>query len=363
MSRIRALPSLPERGQRLLQGHAARGLEQHGVARTGQTTSFHPGDDGDLRAGAPWPTERFYDHGDGTVTTDETVARHPTTFQVDANAHNGRGAGTDIGYYCDTEGGNSGSPVLSRETHKVVALHHCANCPNRGVRIQDIADPAAPVEVGRIETPVEHYDHAVQGHLVYVFRDDFSVMDVSDPAAPVELGSCPTDFYGHLLAAGDVVWLDDEGLMDAVTAISGTGPAYFFLLAEVLAESAREMGLPGETADRLASITCFGAGAMLASSPGEAAELRRRVTSPNGTTHAAMTLLGREGLLELSQLPTDELLARLGMDQVHAGPPPERLAIFERAQSPENWTKPSVASVLTSLHPATHGTKKDASKN
>ncbi len=84
-----------------------------------------------------------------------------------------------------------------------------------------------------------------------------------------------------------------------MTAISGTGPAYFFLLAEVLAESAREMGLPGETADRLASLTCFGAGAMLASSPGEAAELRRRVTSPNGTTHAAMTLLGREGYRDL----------------------------------------------------------------
>jgi len=102
-----------------------------------------------------------------------------------------------------------------------------------------------------------------------------------------------------LLAAGDVVWLEEESLMDAVTAISGTGPAYFFLLAEVLAEAARDMGLPDETADRLASITCFGAGAMLASSPGEAAELRRRVTSPNGTTHAAMELLKGEGYREL----------------------------------------------------------------
>jgi len=102
-----------------------------------------------------------------------------------------------------------------------------------------------------------------------------------------------------LMAAGDVVWLEDESLMDAVTAISGTGPAYFFLLTEVLAEAGREMGLPDETADRLARVTCFGAGAMLASSPGEAAELRRRVTSPNGTTHAAMTLLEKEGYVEL----------------------------------------------------------------
>ena len=102
-----------------------------------------------------------------------------------------------------------------------------------------------------------------------------------------------------LMAAGDVVWLEDESLMDAVTAISGTGPAYFFFLTEALAEAAREMGLPEETADRLASATCFGAGAMLASSPGEAADLRRRVTSPNGTTHAAITLLREEGYREL----------------------------------------------------------------
>ncbi|MEE4292482.1 MAG: pyrroline-5-carboxylate reductase [Xanthomonadales bacterium] len=102
-------------------------------------------------------------------------------------------------------------------------------------------------------------------------------------------------------AAGEVVWLEDESLMDAVTAISGTGPAYFFLLTEVLADAAREMGLPLETARRLASATCVGAGAMLASDPGEAAELRRRVTSPNGTTHAAMTLLEAEGYRELVQ--------------------------------------------------------------
>jgi len=94
-----------------------------------------------------------------------------------------------------------------------------------------------------------------------------------------------------LSAAGETVWLDDEDLMDAVTAISGTGPAYYFLLTEVLAAAAREFGLSPETADRLASITCFGAGAMLASSPGEAAELRRRVTSPGGTTQAAMVVM------------------------------------------------------------------------
>lgn len=102
-----------------------------------------------------------------------------------------------------------------------------------------------------------------------------------------------------LCAAGEVVWLDDESLMDAVTAVSGTGPAYFFLLAEALAEAARELGLPAEISDRLASITCFGAGAMLASSPGEAGELRLRVTSPGGTTQAAMAVMEEGKFREL----------------------------------------------------------------
>jgi pyrroline-5-carboxylate reductase len=94
-----------------------------------------------------------------------------------------------------------------------------------------------------------------------------------------------------LSAASEVVWLDEEDLMDAVTAVSGTGPAYYFLLTEVLAQVAQELGLPPATAERLAAITSFGAGAMLASSPDEAEELRRRVTSPGGTTEAAMAVL------------------------------------------------------------------------
>ena len=102
-----------------------------------------------------------------------------------------------------------------------------------------------------------------------------------------------------LLAAGEIVWLDDEGLMDAVTAVSGTGPAYYFLFTEALAAAARELGLPPETAGRLAAITCFGAGAMMATSPDEAEELRRRVTSPGGTTEAAMGVLDSGGFRDL----------------------------------------------------------------
>jgi pyrroline-5-carboxylate reductase len=102
-----------------------------------------------------------------------------------------------------------------------------------------------------------------------------------------------------MAAAGEVVWLEDEALMDAVTAVSGTGPAYFFLLTEVLARTARDLGLPPATADRLAAVTCFGAGAMVATSPDEAEELRRRVTSPGGTTEAAMAVLESGGFREL----------------------------------------------------------------
>lgn len=102
-----------------------------------------------------------------------------------------------------------------------------------------------------------------------------------------------------LSAASEVIWLEDEGLMDAVTAVSGTGPAYYFLLTEALAAAARELGLPAATAERLAAITCFGAGAMVASSPDEAERLRLRVTSPGGTTEAAMAVLEDGAFREL----------------------------------------------------------------
>ena len=102
-----------------------------------------------------------------------------------------------------------------------------------------------------------------------------------------------------MAAASEVVWLEDESLMDAVTAVSGTGPAYFFLMTEVLAATARELGLSPDIADRLSAITCFGAGAMMATSPEEARELRRRVTSPGGTTEAAMAVLEQGGFRAL----------------------------------------------------------------
>ena len=102
-----------------------------------------------------------------------------------------------------------------------------------------------------------------------------------------------------LRSAGVVIWLEDETLMDAVTAVSGSGPAYFFLLTETLAAAGERLGLPSEIAHRLAERTCSGAGAMLKDSAAGVEELRRRVTSPGGTTQAALQAFEQGDFAEL----------------------------------------------------------------
>jgi pyrroline-5-carboxylate reductase len=96
-------------------------------------------------------------------------------------------------------------------------------------------------------------------------------------------------------AAGIVRWVDDESQMDAVTAVSGSGPAYFFLLVEAMEDAAVQLGLPRDTARALAAQTCLGAGQMLAAGNETAAVLRQRVTSPHGTTAAALDAFERGG--------------------------------------------------------------------
>jgi pyrroline-5-carboxylate reductase len=102
---------------------------------------------------------------------------------------------------------------------------------------------------------------------------------------------------GLLMAGGAVEWIDDESLMDAVTAVSGSGPAYVFLLAESLARAGEKAGLPAALAARLARATVAGAGELMHRSPVEAAALRQNVTSPGGTTAAALgVLMADDGL-------------------------------------------------------------------
>jgi pyrroline-5-carboxylate reductase len=103
-----------------------------------------------------------------------------------------------------------------------------------------------------------------------------------------------------LSAVGAVEWIDDERLMDAVTALSGSGPAYVFLLAESMAAAGAAAGLPPSLAARLARVTVAGAGELLHRSPLDPATLRHNVTSPGGTTAAALEVLtGKQGLTAL----------------------------------------------------------------
>jgi len=88
--------------------------------------------------------------------------------------------------------------------------------------------------------------------------------------------------------AGATVWVEDEALINVVTAVSGSGPAYYFLLTEALREAGRTLGLSETVAAKLALHTVSGAGAMAMQSGVDVAELRRRVTSPGGTTQAAL---------------------------------------------------------------------------
>jgi pyrroline-5-carboxylate reductase len=101
-------------------------------------------------------------------------------------------------------------------------------------------------------------------------------------------------------AVGDVAWIEDESLMDAVTAVSGSGPAYVFLLIECLAEAGVAAGLPIALATQLARATVTGAGELAFQARKPAADLRREVTSPGGTTEAALrVLMADDGLKPL----------------------------------------------------------------
>ncbi|MDG6095698.1 pyrroline-5-carboxylate reductase [Acetobacter sp. AN02] len=125
------------------------------------------------------------------------------------------------------------------------------------------------------------------------------------PNTPAAIGKGITGYYAPpeataeqvslcealLRAAGDVVRVETESLIDSVTALSGSGPAYVFLLAELMEKAGIEQGLPAPVARLLARRTISGAGALLDASPEDAAELRRRVTSPGGTTERAIAEL------------------------------------------------------------------------
>jgi pyrroline-5-carboxylate reductase len=105
-----------------------------------------------------------------------------------------------------------------------------------------------------------------------------------------------------LEAIGEVGWVDEEILIDAVTAVSGSGPAYVFYLAECMAKAGEALGLPADLAARLGRVTVEGAGELMHQSSDAPTELRRKVTSPAGTTAAALdVLMGDNGLPDLME--------------------------------------------------------------
>ena len=104
-----------------------------------------------------------------------------------------------------------------------------------------------------------------------------------------------------LRAVGLTQWVEDEALMDAVTALSGSGPAYFFLVMEAMEAAAKTLGLPDETARLLTLQTAFGAARMALESSDSSAILRSKVTSPGGTTERAVAVLEEGGIRTLFQ--------------------------------------------------------------
>ena len=113
-----------------------------------------------------------------------------------------------------------------------------------------------------------------------------------------------------LSSVGEVGWVDDEALIDAVTAVSGSGPAYVFLLAECLAAAGEAVGLPKDLAMQLARATVSGAGELLHQSKESAAKLRQNVTSPGGTTLAALNVLMADDGLRPLMIKAVEAAAR-----------------------------------------------------
>lgn len=151
------------------------------------------------------------------------------------------------------------------------------------------------------------------------------------PNTPAQLGKGISGAVGHhitdtdrlaadalLSAAGEVLWFEEEDKLDAVTAVSGSGPAYVFYMVEALAVAAMRQGLEPGDAMHLARQTVIGAAALLEADPQPASVLRENVTSPKGTTYAALqVLMGSDGLEPL--LDRAVLAARLRSEELGRG--------------------------------------------
>lgn len=203
--------------------------------------------------------------------------------------------------------------------------------PSKGVSVYASADEAASLQPDLLMLAIKpQMMAAVLPGLAVFDRSELTVLSIaagttraqlakafpsacvvrSMPNTPAAVGQGATAAYGPdasdavragitalLEAVGSTVWLDDEALMDAVTALSGSGPAYLFHMVEAMAEAGEALGLPADTAMALARQTVIGAGALLGASEESAAQLRVNVTSPGGTTAAGLSVLRDTGRL------------------------------------------------------------------
>jgi pyrroline-5-carboxylate reductase len=158
---------------------------------------------------------------------------------------------------------------------------------------------AAGTPIGVIETLLKNQNHAVvrsMPNLPASIGQGMSVAVANKNVSPAQRMLCDR----FLKAVGSVAWVDDEDQLDAVTALSGSGPAYVFALCESMAKSGEALGLSAALAQQLARQTVIGSGALLVQSSETAEALRRSVTSPGGTTEAALkSLLAEDGLPSL----------------------------------------------------------------
>jgi pyrroline-5-carboxylate reductase len=147
----------------------------------------------------------------------------------------------------------------------------------------------AGITVAGLQSKVGGEAHVVRAmpNTPAAIRKGFTCMFAGNEVSAAKRDLCET----LLAAVGEVAWLEEESLLDPATAISGGGPAYVFLLTELLEAAALEQGLPATVAARMARATVSGSGALLASSKLSPAQLRIDVTSPGGTTEQALRLL------------------------------------------------------------------------
>jgi pyrroline-5-carboxylate reductase len=211
------------------------------------------------------------------------------------------------------------------------ALRAGASWIGRGVRALGTADDLQPQEADLLVLAVKpQLMDGVLASLVHLDHGGLTVLSIaavislasldqafpkaacvrSMPNTPASVGAGITACFGPALgerraegisalleAVGTVIWLEHESQMDAVTALSGSGPAYVFHMVEALAQAGQALGLSGEAAMALARQTVVGAGALLAASPDSTEQLRVNVTSPGGTTAAGLAVLRDSGAL------------------------------------------------------------------